>query len=308
MSAMMLASGLLFGRAHFLHWGVIQISLANFLVIVLMLMVFRPRVGASIPARRRRRHRTRGRAGGGPMTMGSQSRSSSTTRGQAGSRSWTVGLRDRLGRTVPAGQLLPDRQPVYVRSWIYVFGVASLAAFVYVIASGLVLTLKGPDWWHDSAAGHFVNSTHLWSVELFFFFMVIHLWGKFFMAAWRGRRALTWITGAVAFLGSIGAAFTGYLVQSNFDSQWISTQAKDGLNSVGDRIGVQRAEHRPDAVVARHDAPAPGRCARRAPRHPGPQARRRAALRRRPPGGSPSGPDGDPRNRDFNDLNRGSGS
>lgn len=40
MSAMMLASGLLFGRTHFLHWGVIQISLANFLVIVLMLMVF----------------------------------------------------------------------------------------------------------------------------------------------------------------------------------------------------------------------------------------------------------------------------
>jgi ubiquinol-cytochrome c reductase cytochrome b subunit len=63
--------------------------------------------------------------------------------------------------------------------------------------------------------------------------MVIHLWGKFFMAAWRGKRALTWITGAVSFLGSIGAAFTGYLVQSNFDSQWIATQAKDGLNSVG---------------------------------------------------------------------------
>ena len=53
------------------------------------------------------------------------------------------------------------------------------------------------------------------------------------MAAWRGKRALTWITGAVAFVGSIGTAFTGYLTQSNFDSQWISTQAKDGLNAVG---------------------------------------------------------------------------
>jgi len=62
--------------------------------------------------------------------------------------------------------------------------------------------------------------------------MVIHLWGKFFMAAWRGKRGLTWVTGAVAFVGSIGTAFTGYLSQSNFDSQWISTQAKDGLNAV----------------------------------------------------------------------------
>ena len=146
---------------------------------------------------------------------------------------WTTRLRTRLGRTVPPGQLLPDRQPVYVSSWIYVFGVLTLAALLVVLASGAVLSLGGPAWWHGSATGHFVNSLHLWSVELFFAFMVIHLWGKFFMAAWRGKRALTWITGVICFVGSIGTAFTGYLSQSNFDSQWISTQAKDGLNSVG---------------------------------------------------------------------------
>ncbi len=53
------------------------------------------------------------------------------------------------------------------------------------------------------------------------------------MAAWRGGRALTWMTGVVTFLTSIAAAFTGYLSQSNFDSQWISTQAKDGINATG---------------------------------------------------------------------------
>jgi ubiquinol-cytochrome c reductase cytochrome b subunit len=149
------------------------------------------------------------------------------------SRSWTVRLRARLARTVPAGQLLPDRQPAYVSSWIYVFGVLSLASLLVVIASGVLLSLGGVLWWHSSALGHFVNSVHLWGVELFFAFMVIHLWGKFFMAAWRGGRALTWITGVVAFVGSIGTAFTGYLSQTNFDSQWISAEAKDGLNSVG---------------------------------------------------------------------------
>ena len=70
-------------------------------------------------------------------------------------------------------------------------------------------------------------------VEIFFFTMVVHLWGKFFMAAWRGRRALTWITGAIAFLVSIATAFTGYLSQQNLDSQWIGGQAKDGLNAAG---------------------------------------------------------------------------
>jgi ubiquinol-cytochrome c reductase cytochrome b subunit len=146
---------------------------------------------------------------------------------------WTARLRRRIIRTVPAGQWLPDRQPAYVRSWIYVFGVATLAALFVVVGSGIVLTVEGAAWWHASSVGHFVNSVHLWSVELFFAFMVIHLWGKFFMAAWRGKRALTWITGAVCFVGSIGTAFTGYLSQSNFDAQWISTQAKDGLNAVG---------------------------------------------------------------------------
>jgi quinol-cytochrome oxidoreductase complex cytochrome b subunit len=146
---------------------------------------------------------------------------------------WTGALRRRTVAALPPERLLPDRQPAYVSSWIYVFGVLTIAAFICVLASGLWLALGGAAWWHTSTVGHFVNSLHLWSVELFFFFLVIHLWGKFFMAAWRGRRALTWITGVVAFVGSIATAFTGYLVQQNFDAQWIATQAKDGLNSVG---------------------------------------------------------------------------
>ena len=147
--------------------------------------------------------------------------------------SWTSVLRGRLLRSLPPDQLLPDSQPAYVSSWIYVFGVATLAALCVIVVSGLALAIGGINWWHTTPVGHFFNSLHLWSVELFFFFMVVHMWGKFFMAAWRGNRLLTWITGAVAFLLSIATAFTGYLVQSNFDSQWIATQAKDGINSTG---------------------------------------------------------------------------
>jgi quinol-cytochrome oxidoreductase complex cytochrome b subunit len=151
----------------------------------------------------------------------------------AGERSWTASVRDHVAGLVPEGQALPDRQPAYVASWIYVFGVATLAALVVVVASGVVLAMGGATWWHTSSLGHFVNSVHLWSVELFFAAMVVHLWGKFWMAAWRGNRGLTWVTGVVSFVTSIGAAFTGYLVQSNFDSQWISGEAKDGINSIG---------------------------------------------------------------------------
>ena len=146
---------------------------------------------------------------------------------------WTVHVREAAVRALPPDKLLPDGQPTYVASWIYVFGVASLASLIVIIASGSILALKGPAWWHYTGIGHFFNSIHLWSVELFFFVMVVHLWGKYWMAAWRGGRARVWITGAITFLVAVPTALTGYVSQQNFDAQWISTQAKDALNSVG---------------------------------------------------------------------------
>jgi ubiquinol-cytochrome c reductase cytochrome b subunit len=165
--------------------------------------------------------------------MATAVRGAATTGTPGRDTSWTVGLRSRIAGLVPPGQALPDRQPAYVASWIYVFGVLTLAAFVVVLGTGAALAIGGSAWWHVSSLGHFVNSLHLWSVEVFFAVMVIHLWGKFWMAAWRGNRALTWMTGVVAFVSSIGTAFTGYLSQTNFDSQWISAEAKDGINSIG---------------------------------------------------------------------------
>jgi ubiquinol-cytochrome c reductase cytochrome b subunit len=149
------------------------------------------------------------------------------------SKSWTVKVREKGVEALPPERLLPDGQPTYVASWIYVFGVASIASLIVIIGSGCILALKGPAWWHYTGVGHFFNSIHMWSVELFFFAMVVHLWGKYWMAAWRGGRGRVWVTGAITFLIAVPAALTGYVSQQNFDAQWISTQAKDGLNSVG---------------------------------------------------------------------------
>jgi ubiquinol-cytochrome c reductase cytochrome b subunit len=147
--------------------------------------------------------------------------------------SWTERARDYLGRRLPATNLLPDRQPYYVGSWVYVFGVVTIAALVWVILSGIVLAFFGPQWWHVSSIGRFFNGLHFWSVQLFFIFMVLHLWGQYFAAGWRDGRAKTWMAGVVIFLASIVAAFTGYVSQQNFDAQWIAVNAKDAMNSVG---------------------------------------------------------------------------
>ena len=152
------------------------------------------------------------------------------------SRSWTARVRGAIDSHLPMDHLLPTRQPYYVGSWVYVFGVITIAALVWVVVSGVVLAFMGPQWWHASRVGRFFNGLHFWSVQLFFVFMVLHLWGQYFMAGWRQGRAATWAIGVVIFGVSILTAFTGYLSQQNFDSQFIAINAKDAMNAAG--VGV----------------------------------------------------------------------
>jgi hypothetical protein len=51
--AMTNGSGLLSGHSYYLHWGVIQISLTNFLIIVFMVVVFAVALVLPFPAPRR---------------------------------------------------------------------------------------------------------------------------------------------------------------------------------------------------------------------------------------------------------------
>jgi quinol-cytochrome oxidoreductase complex cytochrome b subunit len=129
--------------------------------------------------------------------------------------------------------VLPDHLPAFVRSPAYFFGVISLSSLVLLILSGILLAAFGPQWWHDNAVGHFVNSLHFWCAELFFFSMLLHLWLAFYKGAWRHGRRLTWVSGMFAFLAAISTAFTSYLSMTNFSAQWIAAQGKDALNSVG---------------------------------------------------------------------------
>jgi len=207
-----------------LHWSFIDITLANLIMIAIMVVIFGLALVVRFPHR----------GGDEPAVEAGEDLAVASAAAEPGDEAmWTARARMRAADALPPKKLLPDRQPAYVSSWIYTFGVASLVALGIVIASGLGLAIGGSDWWHTNPVGHFFNSAHLWSVELFMALLVIHLWGKFWMAAWRGRRAMTWITGVIAFGASIVTAFTGYLSQQNFDSQWISTSAKDAFNASG---------------------------------------------------------------------------
>jgi hypothetical protein len=209
----------------YLHWSIFTVSVANLCLIAVMVVIFGLALILPFPKGRTYPPVPEEPAPGGPDAAAAGADEDRDM--------WTNRTRRFAVRILPPGKLLPDRQPAYVASWVYVFGVASLVAFLVACASGLALALGGPDWWRYNPVGHFFNSLHLWSIELFMALLVIHLWGKFWMAAWRGKRAWTWITGVVAFVVSIVECFTGYLSQQNFDSQWISTSGKDAFNAAG---------------------------------------------------------------------------
>ncbi|PZS02323.1 MAG: cytochrome B6 [Candidatus Chloroheliales bacterium] len=145
----------------------------------------------------------------------------------------TTKIREQVRKWMPLEDLMPDTLPAFVRSPAYFFGVITLSSLVLIIITGIVLTIFGPQWWHDSDIGHFVNSVHFWSAQAFFFSLTLHLWTEFFKGSWRHGRRWTWVVGALSFVAGIGTAFTGYLSQTNFDAQWIAVSAKDALNGVG---------------------------------------------------------------------------
>jgi quinol-cytochrome oxidoreductase complex cytochrome b subunit len=128
---------------------------------------------------------------------------------------------------------LPTQMPVYVNSIAYLFGVTALSALVALIVTGVVMSLFGPGWYHESRVGHFVNSLHFWGVQVFFGALVLHVTSKYLMAAWRDGRWKTWMVGALAFGVAIFTGLTGFLLQTNWDSQWIAVQAKDAMNALG---------------------------------------------------------------------------
>ena len=128
---------------------------------------------------------------------------------------------------------LPTQMPTYVNSTAYLFGVSALSALVLLIVTGVVMSLFGPGWYHSSSAGHFVNSLHFWSVQVLFATVILHLISQFLMAAWRDGRWKTWMIGVLTFGVSTFAGLTGFLLQTNWDSQWIAVQSKDAMNALG---------------------------------------------------------------------------
>ena len=107
--------------------------------------------------------------------------------------------------------------------WAYVFGSALLFLFAVMVATGIAMTfyyVPSADHAHTSVAyiqkavpgGKLIRGLHHYGASAMIIVAVMHLTQVFLFGAYKQRRELIWLTGALMFLIVLGFSFTGYLL------------------------------------------------------------------------------------------------
>jgi len=141
-------------------------------------------------------------------------------------------LDERLGLEGIYSTVLDRKVPKV--NWWFTLGSASLFLFVMQGLTGIFLTvyyIPSPDHAYDSIQfimngvpfGWLIRGIHHWGASLMVIVVFVHMLRTFFYGAYKYPRELTWITGAVLLLATLGMGFTGYLLPWNQRAYWATT-------------------------------------------------------------------------------------
>src|SRR5215475_11134138 len=121
--------------------------------------------------------------------------------------------------------------PANAESWFYVFGSGTLLcfiiqvvtgpclAFVYVPSSGEAYTsLEYLN--YQQPLGWLLRAVHNWGSNFMVGIMILHMTQVFLFGAFKYPRELTWITGVILLLCTLGMAFTGQVMRFDQDAYW----------------------------------------------------------------------------------------
>ena len=125
------------------------------------------------------------------------------------------------GHTVPAS----------AGSWFYVFGSGTLTCFILQIVTGICLAfvyVPSADEAFTSLEylnyqqplGWYLRALHFWGSNFMVSIMAIHMTQVFLFGAFKYPRELTWISGCVLLLLTLGMAFTGQIMRFDQDAYW----------------------------------------------------------------------------------------
>jgi len=141
-------------------------------------------------------------------------------------------LDERLGLT-PIYNTVFDRKVPKV-NWWFTLGSASLFLFALQAVTGIFLAVyyvPSPDHAYESieyimngvSFGWLIRGIHHWGASLMVLLVFIHMLRTFYFAAYKYPREVTWLTGVVLLLATLGMGFTGYLLPWNQRAYWATT-------------------------------------------------------------------------------------
>jgi quinol-cytochrome oxidoreductase complex cytochrome b subunit len=141
-------------------------------------------------------------------------------------------LDERLG-IISIWDTIFDRKIPKV-NWWFTLGSASLFLFVMQGVTGIFLSVyyvPTPDHAYDSiqyimngvAFGWLIRGMHHWGATLMVIVVFAHMLRTFYYASYKFPRELTWLSGVLLLLATLGMGFTGYLLPMNQRAYWATT-------------------------------------------------------------------------------------
>ena len=119
-------------------------------------------------------------------------------------------------------------------NWLFTLGSASLFVAFNQIFTGILLTIyyvPTPDHAYDSVqfittqvpAGWLIRGLHHYGASAMVILVVLHMLRVIFYGAYKYPREVTWFSGVVLLLVTIGFGFTGYLLPWDQKAYWATT-------------------------------------------------------------------------------------
>ena len=163
----------------------------------------------------------------------------------AGKRGGVIGWLDRRYQISPLFEFLSHKEVplgAHWMGWYYLGGVTMFFFTVQVITGVLLLMYYQPG---EATAyesirflttkvpfGWLIRSIHSWSAHLMIISLLLHMFSTMMLKAYRPPREVTWVSGYLLFLLTLGFGFSGYLLPWNKLAYFATTVGTNIVASV----------------------------------------------------------------------------